>query len=141
MIASRNSPALRFSLVVALFASSGSAADQPKLIPYKASGIYDIGERAGWTVEATPGQAKSNGRYAFKLKKNNLDVVRSGSEIHGDSVNVAARLQTIAEPGQVVIGGATYDAVAGRVTATPLGDLEVKGRRQTVRAYAVENLV
>jgi adenylate cyclase len=64
-----------------------------------------------------------------------------GFNAMGDAVNVAARLQTIAEPGQVVIGGATYDAVAGRVTATPLGDLEVKGRRQTVRAYAVENLV
>ncbi|GAA2330131.1 hypothetical protein GCM10010170_007900 [Dactylosporangium salmoneum] len=63
-----------------------------------------------------------------------------GFNAMGDAVNVAARLQTIAEPGQVVVGGATYDALAGRVTATPLGDLEVKGRRQTVRAYAVENL-
>ncbi|WP_432833168.1 adenylate/guanylate cyclase domain-containing protein [Dactylosporangium sp. CA-092794] len=64
-----------------------------------------------------------------------------GFNAMGDAVNVAARLQTIAEPGQVVIGGATYDAVADRVVATPLGDLEVKGRRQTVRAYAVETLV
>jgi class 3 adenylate cyclase len=63
-----------------------------------------------------------------------------GFNAMGDAVNVAARLQTVAEPGQVVIGGATYDAVADRVTATPLGDLEVKGRRQTVRAYSVENL-
>jgi adenylate cyclase len=64
-----------------------------------------------------------------------------GFNAMGDAVNVAARLQTVAEPGQVVIGGATYDAVADRVTAIALGELEVKGRRQTVRAYAVENLV
>lgn len=63
-----------------------------------------------------------------------------GFNAMGDAVNVAARLQTVAEPGQVVIGGATYDAVADRVVATALGELEVKGRRQTVRAYAVQNL-
>ncbi|UWZ50198.1 adenylate/guanylate cyclase domain-containing protein [Dactylosporangium matsuzakiense] len=63
-----------------------------------------------------------------------------GFNAMGDAVNVAARLQTIAEPGQVVIGGVTYDAIAGRVTAKPLGELEVKGRRQTVRAYVVEAL-
>jgi len=63
-----------------------------------------------------------------------------GFNAMGDAVNVAARLQTVAEPGQVIIGGATYDAVAGLVRARPLGDLEVKGRRQTVRAYAVESL-
>ncbi|GAA0744779.1 adenylate/guanylate cyclase domain-containing protein [Dactylosporangium roseum] len=63
-----------------------------------------------------------------------------GFNAMGDAVNVAARLQTIAEPGQVVIGGTTFDAVAGRARAAFLGDLEVKGRRQTVRAYAVEAL-
>jgi class 3 adenylate cyclase len=63
-----------------------------------------------------------------------------GFNAMGDAVNVAARLQTIAEPGQVVIGGVTYDAIAERATATPLGELEVKGRRQTVRAYVVETL-
>ncbi|MEV0560853.1 adenylate/guanylate cyclase domain-containing protein [Dactylosporangium sp. NPDC050588] len=62
-----------------------------------------------------------------------------GFNAMGDAVNVAARLQTIAEPGQVVIGGATHDALRG-VVATPLGDLEVKGRRQTVRAYVVESM-
>src|SRR6185436_20015312 len=55
-----------------------------------------------------------------------------GFNAMGDAVNVASRLQTLAEPGQVIIGGATFDAIAGKVTATPLGDLEVKGRRQAV---------
>ncbi len=62
-----------------------------------------------------------------------------GFNAMGDAVNVAARLQTIAEPGQVVIGGATFDALRD-VVATPLGELEVKGRRQTVRAFVVENM-
>jgi class 3 adenylate cyclase len=62
-----------------------------------------------------------------------------GFNAMGDAVNVAARLQTIAEPGQVVIGGATFDALRD-VVAIPLGELEVKGRRQTVRAYVVESM-
>ncbi|GAB3866240.1 hypothetical protein GCM10027610_118130 [Dactylosporangium cerinum] len=41
-----------------------------------------------------------------------------GFNAMGDAVNVAARLQTIAEPGQVVIGGATFDALRD-VVATP----------------------
>jgi adenylate cyclase len=63
-----------------------------------------------------------------------------GFNAMGDAVNVAARLQTLAEPGQVVVGEATLAAVRTtgvRLDAVPLGDLEVKGRVQTVRAYVV----
>jgi class 3 adenylate cyclase len=63
-----------------------------------------------------------------------------GYNAMGDAVNVAARLQTIAKPGQVVIGGATCDALAGRARTVLIGDLEVAGRRQKVRAYLVETL-
>jgi class 3 adenylate cyclase len=63
-----------------------------------------------------------------------------GFNAMGDAVNVAARLQTIAKPGQVVIGGTTRDALADRVEASLIGDLEVAGRRQPVRAYLVQTL-
>src|SRR6185295_20093492 len=52
-----------------------------------------------------------------------------GFNAMGDAVNVAARLQTLAEPGQVVIGAATRDAIGESSKVKPLGDLEVKGRR------------
>jgi class 3 adenylate cyclase len=55
-------------------------------------------------------------------------------------VNVAARLQTLAEPGQVVIGESTWEAVrqAGEpVEVRALGELMVKGRHQPVRAFVV----
>ncbi|WP_373310522.1 adenylate/guanylate cyclase domain-containing protein [Asanoa iriomotensis] len=60
-----------------------------------------------------------------------------GFNAMGDAVNVAARLQTLAEPGQVVIGETTLKAAGASVRAVPLGDLDVKGRIQTVRAYVV----
>jgi len=63
-----------------------------------------------------------------------------GYNAMGDAVNVAARLQSIAKPGQVVIGGATRDALGDRVEADFLGDLEVAGRRQKVPAWMVRAL-
>jgi adenylate cyclase len=58
----------------------------------------------------------------------------------GDAVNVAARLESLAQPGQVVIGSATHAALGGRVDATPLGELVVKGRRQPVTAHVLHGL-
>ena len=60
-----------------------------------------------------------------------------GFNAMGDAVNVAARLQALAEPGQVVIGGATRDAIGEAATVEALGEMTVKGRRQPVRAYVV----
>lgn len=60
-----------------------------------------------------------------------------GFNAMGDAVNVAARLQTLAQPGEVVVGESTLKAAGASVSAVPLGDLEVKGRIQTVRAYSV----
>ena len=63
-----------------------------------------------------------------------------GFNAMGDAVNVAARLQGLAEPGQVVIGESTRAAIGAAVSTQPLGDLTVKGRRAPVRAYAVTGL-
>jgi adenylate cyclase len=64
-----------------------------------------------------------------------------GFNAMGDAVNVAARLQTLAEPGQVVIGEATRAALGGVARCEPLGELAVKGRAQPVRAYVVTGLL
>jgi adenylate cyclase len=63
-----------------------------------------------------------------------------GFNAMGDAVNVAARLQTIAEPGRVVIGEATLRELGGLATVEPLGELTVKGRLQPVQAYVVTGL-
>lgn len=59
----------------------------------------------------------------------------------GDAVNVAARLETSAEPGTVVIGAATYAAIAERVEATSLGELELKGKSRPTIAYRLDSIL
>jgi class 3 adenylate cyclase len=53
----------------------------------------------------------------------------------GDAVNVAARLEQGAEPGQVVIGASTYELIGSAARVEPLGEFPVKGREAVVRAY------
>ena len=55
----------------------------------------------------------------------------------GDSVNVAARLQAAAGPGQILIDLATNDAVSGLVVAQDLGSLRLAGKGDWVRAFNV----
>jgi adenylate cyclase len=55
----------------------------------------------------------------------------------GDTVNVAARLESRAPTGGVVVGGATLRAVPG-LRATSLGELQVKGKREPVDAYLLD---
>jgi class 3 adenylate cyclase len=64
-----------------------------------------------------------------------------GFNAMGDAVNVAARLQTLAEPGQVVVGAATLAAIGAGIRVEPLGELVVKGRRQPVQAFVVQGFV
>ena len=55
----------------------------------------------------------------------------------GDTTNVAARLQTSARPGGILIGPTTYEAVRGEVAVQPIGELELKGKAEPVPAFEV----
>jgi class 3 adenylate cyclase len=53
----------------------------------------------------------------------------------GDPVNTGARLQAVAEPGQVVVGRATWEALDDPAAGVPLGPIRVKGKREPVEAW------
>jgi len=55
----------------------------------------------------------------------------------GDTTNVAARLQTAARPGRILIGRATYESVRDAIPAEPFGELELKGKPEPVPAFEV----
>jgi class 3 adenylate cyclase len=61
--------------------------------------------------------------------------------IIGAEANLAARLQSIAEPGQIVISYETYSAVRDMVNARPLAPIRVKGVGREITPYAVKGLV
>ncbi|HVN84362.1 MAG TPA: nuclear transport factor 2 family protein [Candidatus Binatia bacterium] len=78
----------------------------------------------------------------LRVAVNSGEVMVSGddSDVVGDPVNVAARLQQEAQDGDVVIGEATRRLVAARMTLDPLGSFALKGRTETVKAYRVVSL-
>ncbi len=55
----------------------------------------------------------------------------------GDAVNVAARMQSTADPGTIQITGDTYRQVSARFNVEPLGEIELKGKSEPVTAYRV----
>ena len=59
----------------------------------------------------------------------------------GDTINVAARLETASEPGQVLIGPLTHELARGRFVMGPARELLLKGKGEPIRAYIVESVV
>ncbi len=78
-------------------------------------------------------------RIQFRIGINEGDVIVEGDDIHGEGVNVAARLETMCEPGEVYVSGTVHDQVAGKRLAAfdDLGEQTVKNISKPVRVYRV----
>ncbi|WP_347340272.1 adenylate/guanylate cyclase domain-containing protein [Bradyrhizobium cytisi] len=76
---------------------------------------------------------------AFRVGINIGDVIVEPHDIFGDGVNIAARLESITEPGGICISSAVYDHVRGKVAVefADLGEQNLKNIARPVRAYAV----
>ena len=78
-------------------------------------------------------------RIVLRVGVNLGDVIVEGDDIHGDGVNVAARLEGLSDPGGVCISGPVYDQVKNKVELefADLGPREVKNIAEPVRVYGV----
>jgi TolB-like protein/class 3 adenylate cyclase/Flp pilus assembly protein TadD len=78
-------------------------------------------------------------RMLFRIGINLGDILVEGDDILGDGVNIAARLEGIAEPGGICISASAYDQVRGKVAIefADLGERSLKNIARPVRAYAV----
>jgi class 3 adenylate cyclase/tetratricopeptide (TPR) repeat protein/TolB-like protein len=78
-------------------------------------------------------------RMALRIGINLGDVIEQGGALFGDGVNVAARLQSLASPGGVLISGAVHEHVRGKLTASFsfVGERQVKNIAEPVRVYEV----
>jgi TolB-like protein/class 3 adenylate cyclase/Tfp pilus assembly protein PilF len=88
--------------------------------------------------ELTIGEVEDK-RIAFRVGVNIGDVIVEAHDIFGDGVNVAARLEGIAEPGGICISSSAYDQVRGKVGVefANLGEQNLKNIALPVQTYAV----
>jgi len=76
-------------------------------------------------------------RMLFRIGINLGDVIHDENRIYGDGINIAARLEALAEPGGVLVSNTVYDQVRGKLPLTfeDLGERQVKNIEQPVRMY------
>lgn len=80
-----------------------------------------------------------NRRMEFRIGINLGDVIADGDRIYGDGVNIAARLEGLAEPGGICISRTAYDQIEDKLPFgyEYLGEKEVKNLPRPVQAYKV----
>src|SRR5262245_44358811 len=85
-------------------------------------------------------QVEEPRRIRFRIGANQGDVIHDETRIYGDGVNVAARLESVAEPGGICISGKVYDEVTAKVAATfqDLGLQQLKNIAPLVRVYRIQ---
>ena len=84
--------------------------------------------------------SRRTGRFGFRIGINLGDVLIEGDDISGDGVNVAARLEGIAEPGAIYISDAAHQQVRDKLQLTfeDRGEQLLKNIARPVRAYRVQ---
>src|SRR5450631_151134 len=78
-------------------------------------------------------------RMQFRVGVNLGDVVVKNDDLLGDGVNVAARLETIAEPGGICISSSVYDQITGKLDLgfQDIGEQALKNISRPIRVYRV----
>src|SRR5438067_6203522 len=102
-------------------------------------------EAVACAVAVQQGMAERNAgvlpaeRIEFRIGINSGDVIIDGEDIHGDGVNIAARLEALAEPGAICVSAMVHDQVRGRIDCAfeDLGEQNLKNIARPVRVYRV----
>lgn len=86
------------------------------------------------------GELPEDRRLRFRVGVNLGEVIVDRNDIYGDGVNVAARLESLAEPDGICVSESVRNAVGGRLPLVYefLGEQAVKNIQEPVRAYSVE---
>ena len=76
-------------------------------------------------------------RIAMRIGINLGDIIAEAGDIFGDGVNIAARLEALAEPGSIFVSAIVHDQVAGKIEFDfdDLGPQTLKNIRQPIRVY------
>jgi TolB-like protein len=99
-------------------------------------------------IDLQHGMASANGglppdrHIVLRIGVNLGDVIVEGADLYGDGVNIAARLEALAEPGGILIASTAYDHVKNKIKVgfRDLGAQMVKNLSEPIRAYSIEAL-
>jgi cephalosporin-C deacetylase-like acetyl esterase len=94
-------------------------AQQLSFAPFNSSGIYELGEKAGWNVTLPQGAAPPAANYTYVIRKNNSDTVKTGTlDLSSGSATIET---TLSEPAMlyVEISPGAADAQGSNAPATP----------------------
>jgi hypothetical protein len=115
---------------------------------YGAPNNFDIGdqilraairEQVGSIVRRLHRGGAIDNRIEFRIGVHQGDIVVEDDDIFGDGVNVAARLEALAEPGSICVSARVQEDVAGRLDLTfdDIGERSLKNIARPVRVYRV----
>jgi adenylate cyclase len=91
-------------------------------------------------MRTTNALAAENDRLSLRIGANLGDVVENGEDLLGDAVNVAVRLESIAQTDGICVSSSIYEQIVGKLTlgADDLGEQQVKNIPRPVRAYRLK---
>jgi adenylate cyclase len=95
--------------------------------------------QAAMADRVQPPDTRIDFRIDFRIGVNLGDIIIDGDDIFGDGVNIAARLEAMAEPGGVCISGAAHDQVRDKLDLAfeDIGDQQVKNIARPVHVYRI----
>jgi len=88
-------------------------------------------------LRARNAELSASRQMRFRIGINLGDVILEGERLYGDGVNIAARVESLAEAGGICLSGTAYDQVEGklRLQSEFLGEHVVKNIARPVRVY------
>jgi adenylate cyclase len=115
--------------------------NQGRIVDTAGDSVLAVFESAAGAVSAAIAIQKAlDARMRFRIGVHLGDVMgKPDGTVYGDGVNIAARLQALAEDGGIIVSDAIHSAVRGKVAASfaDRGEHQVKNIRHPVRAFAV----
>jgi hypothetical protein len=79
-------------------------------------------------------------KLSVRIGLNTGLVIRKEGDAYGGTVNVASRMQTTANPGEILLTRSTYEEIEDFVQCTPLGSIQIKGYDEAIMAYMADSL-
>jgi class 3 adenylate cyclase/tetratricopeptide (TPR) repeat protein len=94
------------------------------------------------SVVSSAKQQSSDTPLHFRIGVHVADVIVEKDDVYGDGVNIAARLQSYAEPGGIVVSGAVSEQIGGGpdIRVSDLGELHLRNMARPVRAFSLRGV-